>query len=255
MFINKPVNLYLKELKHSCYYFFFSLLFCIIIISYKINTILFFIITSLPRKELIATEIYEIFLSYLIIIVNFSFLFCYPLLVHNLFSFFCNAWTKEEKRIFLQWLLIMIYFLFNNLIFTYIFLIPLLSLFFYTLEQMNNNFIIYYEIKINNFVYWFFNNLLSFTNMYIFPLSLIVFVKSYQMVKLLKIQRRYFILLNLILSLFLSFDLISQILILTLLCINYEIFIFIIIINKIKIIKNIIQAPLKNERFQKLVQS
>nr|UNJ18885.1 SecY-independent transporter protein [Cyanidioschyzonaceae sp. 1 FvB-2021] len=240
MFINKPINLYLKEFKYSCYYFFLSLLFCIIIILCKINTILFFIIISLPRKELIATGISEIFLSYLIIIINFSFLFCYPLIVHNLFSFFCNAWTKEEKQIFSQWLLIIVYFLFNNLIFTYIFLIPLLSLFFYTLEQINNNFIIYYEIKINNFVYWFFNNLLSFVNIYTFPLSLLVFVKSYQTVKLLKIQRKHFMLLNLILSLFLSFDLISQILILTLLCINYEMFIFIIIINKIKIIKNII---------------
>ncbi|BBU60059.1 Sec-independent protein translocase TatC (mitochondrion) [Cyanidioschyzon merolae] len=232
----RPIKLYLIELKYRFYYFLFGLLICSCIILYKIKTIFFVILSSLPKKELIATEIYEIFSNYLIIITNFSLLFCYPLIIYHLFSFFCNAWIKKEKQVFLHWVKIIIYVLLNNLIFTYSFFIPILSSFFYNLEQQNNIFMIHYEMKINNFIYWFFNNLLSFVNVYIFPLSLLVFSEKYRTIKLAKNYRRYLLLLNLMLSFLLSFDIISQLIILLLLCINYEIMIIINIFEKIKTI-------------------
>nr|QNR39874.1 Sec-independent protein translocase protein [Cyanidiococcus yangmingshanensis]UNJ18933.1 Sec-independent protein translocase protein [Cyanidioschyzonaceae sp. 2 FvB-2021] len=236
---SKPIELYLRELKYRFYYFIFSLLLCIILVLYKMDTILFIILANLPKKELIATEIYEIFISYIIIITNLSLLFCYPLLVYNLFSFFCNAWTIKEKKIFLYWIIIINCFLLNNFFLTYSFLIPTLSLFFYNIEQLHNNFAIRYEIKIINFIYWFFNNLLSFMNIYIFPLSLVTFFKFYQIVKSLKVQRRYFLTLNLLISFVLSPDILSQVIILFLLSINYETFVLIIILKKINIIKSL----------------
>ena len=228
---------YLNEIKYRIFYCFFSFLINSFVWFFFIKELLFIIVkplVSINRNNnfsyFIFTDMLDIFLTYIKIILVLGFVTVFPLILIQLWFFLVAGLYNYEKMFLLKFLIFFFFFLGVIYFFLYTFLIPLIWLFFINLELTNDNslFGIYYEAHISDYVTFLFDIFYIFFCLIQIPVF-IIFLLYFNVVEVyfFMVYRKYLIIIFFILGGILSPpDVFSQIIISFFILFIYEIIIF-----------------------------
>lgn len=235
---------YIKELKDRLIFSIYSFIFNFIFSFFFLEELLYISIQPISKYHgfnLIFTELSNAFLSYLNLLLIFSFLLTLPFIIYNCITFITPSLYRYE-------FIFLIYFILSSLIlltFATIFInkifLPLILQFFFKFELIEYPFSIFFEGRIDTYFIFIIKIFYLFNIIFQFPIILtILFLLNIINVKILTNYRKFFYFSFLILASILTPpDIISQILLVIPFILFFEvtIFLFILINNYMKLKK------------------
>ena len=228
---------FLNELKYRIGYCFFSFIVNSFVLFFYLKELLFIIVKPLVNinrnnnfSYFIFTDMLDIFFTYIKIVIVLGFVAIFPLILIQLWFFLVEGLYNYEKIFLLKFLIFFCCCLAVIYFFLYIYLIPLIWLFFINFELTNDNslFGVYYEAHISDYVNFLFDIFFIFFCLIQIPV-LMIFLLYFNIVKVgfFMAYRKYFIIMFFLLGGVLSPpDIFSQIIISFFILFIYEIVIF-----------------------------
>lgn len=176
-------NLFLKnayELKLRFIYYIFTLILTIICCYIYSDEIIYIfvepIISKMNSQRFIFTNLKEIFFMYFEFALIGGFFFSLPILIGQIFFFFINGLFKYEIKIiyFITFISFILFFLGFGL--GYYYIMPSAWDFFLLFEQKNNFFPLHFEAKLNTYLFFTLNILLSIILSFQLPTVIFLFL-------------------------------------------------------------------------------
>lgn len=237
---------YLNEIKLRFSYLFFSFLLSFLVLWFFSDQVLYFCCLPLRKSYLyhygssyephfLFTEVYEPFLTRLLITSFISSYCCFFFFFYQFWCYMENSLFFYERSIFFQYFLLsfFLFFLSNFLFFYFIF--PLICNFFISLEVTNNfldletksNIQIHLETKLYPYICFLIKTNFWFNFFFQFPLifNFFIYLKWLGWKDLIR-WRKFFHFFSIILCTFISIDLFSQIFLFLVFFLLYEFLIF-----------------------------
>lgn len=220
------------ELKLRFYYIIFSLLLTIIFCYLYSDSIIYVLVNpiliKMSSQRFIFTSLKEIFFLYL----NFSFLMgillTIPVIIIQFLFFLLNGLYTYEFKLILKFMVLSVIFFTFGILIGYKLIIPNAWNFFLEFEGNNNLFPLHFEAKLNNYIFFILNVLLAIIICFQIPvlifllLSLHIFKNNF----IFK-NRKLMVVICIIIGTFISSpDIFSQLFIILIFILMYEISIF-----------------------------
>lgn len=222
------------ELKLRLYYIIFSLVLTIIFCYIYSDAIIYFlvnpILVKMSSQRFIFTSLKEIFFLYLNFSLLMGFLLTLPVIFTQFIFFFINGLYSYELKLILKFFLLSILFFLLGGFIGYKIIIPNAWNFFLEFENNNNLFPLHFEAKLNNYIFFILNVLLGIIVCFqipviIFLLLSLKFLKQNIFFK----NRKLVTVMCIILGTFISSpDIFSQLFLILIFLLMYEISIFLI---------------------------
>lgn len=237
----KPILEHLRELKTRVIYSVLSLVICSLISYYFAEDIYAFLVEPLAKissetnRRMIYTSLTEAFVTYLKLAIFAGFVFSFPIIFYQIYSFIAPGLYKKEKRFFLPLFIASPALFIVGAAFVYYFLLPTAWQFFLSFETNASPLPIELEAKIADYLSLVTSLIIAFGVSFQLPIIMILLVISGLVeAKTLSQARKYMVLLMLIFAAILTPpDVISQLSLFIPLYFLYEVTIIICrIINK-----------------------
>lgn len=224
---------FFKELKLRCFFILLSFIKCFII-SYFYKDILYFILIAnlnFFKKDFyfVYTNVLEIFIIYFKLVEFITVQVLSYYLIFHVFNFFVPAFYRVEYFCIKSLFISVMFFLLVSCVLHNFYVFPLLFCFFNSFQSLFNTNLIFFEIKVYEYVLLYVN----FFNLFFFSLISLNFsflgLKYFNLQKsfLVKVRKLAYFIFILNLTFWMSFlDIILQILFILVFIILFELFLF-----------------------------